>query len=264
MKKLSESFHELNLSLTSTHVFVENLTDSYNYTALSEHVDFMTFQRPFYGSKDEISNSLRISNLEGKIRRIIASGVTSSKILMDLYFVGYKFKKSNDLSIHRNNLLGYNEICHLISNDKSKWEISYDTETGLAFLKIRNESDAVYEIAFENSRSMANRVLLGMNLNLTGFEAVLVHSDDFHGECGIDQDTFDDLKPNISISANLLKRKFPLLRTIETIITKQIQSEKDNGMGTVVNGTASIPMMEAYHMIFVIVFSGFASKLTFI
>lgn len=257
VKELGECFRQSKLTLTTTFVYKENITDDYNYAALSEHVDLMSFKRPFYGTKDEISESLHISNLEAKISKIIES-VPPKKIILDLYFIGYKFGETPDLPISRGNLLEYNEICRLIQNDdESKWEKTYNTEDGLAHLKNTNESDSVNEIVFENSRSVANRVLLGLKLNLTNFEAVLVHGDDFHGKCGVDDDTFDDLKQIVNVPVDTLKRKFPLLRTINQIIAMGIeknQTDSDTGTGS------SIAMMNVFTILFVL-FGRFCSSM---
>lgn len=214
-QKLSESFERAEMLLTSWITFRRQINENFNYAALSEHVNFLYFMQVLYDSRSDMMKMRNISQLDNRINSLIELGIPSTKILMDLYFVGFQFRLNNTFSKYGDKL-NYNDVCQLISNkDTSKWEKHFDNSSGLVFLKSKNSSnDEINEIIYESTRSVANRVQLAMNLHLAGVVTLPINVDDYQGKCGIDEDTFDDFGPNVNVTMGILNRKFPLLRTI--------------------------------------------------
>lgn len=216
VKRLGESFRRSNLTLTSTFLYIEGSTDAYNYPEFAKHVDFISFAQTFFESKSDTLNYLNISNVKQRINSLIFRGVPSTKILIDVNFMGYKFGKPNIEQF--DNLLRYNEICKLYSDNKdSKWMITYDSDSCLAYLKSSFRSGEIDEIVYENQRSLANRARLAIKMNLGGVLTSSVNMDDFQGECSVENDIFDDFKAERNQTLCIPNRNqapFPLLQTI--------------------------------------------------
>lgn len=223
MKELKESFERVNLLLTSSFFGSKCFLDSVgDYLSLSKYLDLVYFMQMFTPLIDECIeeafNGRHIMNLKQNIDGLIKLGVPSTKIVLGLHFGGPEFKLiDNDLSEFEK-MVDYNEICDLtLSNE---WKKSYDKEASLAYLTQQNENRV---IVFESTRSIANRIQPVVELNFAGIIASSIGMDDFRGECGIDDDTFDDFKPVDGGNLNILTSRnvtFPLLRTVNAAITR--------------------------------------------
>ena len=99
-----------------------------------------------------------------------------------------------------------------------RWNRHFHTAANLAILQNKNENSEIREVIFQSTRSIANLVRLAMKSGLAGLAAVPINFDDFRGKFGLDEDTFDDFKPTTKFTSDILKRKFPLLRTINVSI----------------------------------------------
>lgn len=173
-----------------------------------------------------------ILNVEYTIDYLIKLGAPPTKIVMGLPFYGRTFvtkldgnfgDASNDVGFQgpftrENGFMGYNEICALLSDRKSGWKRSYDPETSQAIATFKNEDTGETRVAvFDSSRSIAHKMKFAMGRNLGGAMVWSIDTDDFHGDCDIDDDTFNDFKPLPGVTLNIPKRynaNYPLLRTI--------------------------------------------------
>lgn len=225
-------------------------------------------------------------NVEHTIDYLIKLGASPTKIVMGLPFYGRTFVTeldgnfgdvSNDVGFQgvytrENGFMGYNEICVFVSDRTSGWKKSYDTETNQAIAKYKNDETGETRVAvFDSSRSIANKMKFAMSRNLAGAMVWSIDTDDFHGDCDIDDDTFVDFKPIPGVTLNIPKRynaNYPLLRTINEAtvlaldeIAQEAQlpdKDKDNEIphGTEDNGkgTASTTAQTAYFVIVVTLF----------
>lgn len=222
IKELKKNFQRFNLQLAVTWRIGANV--EHNYHDLSKSLDYLHIIEPidYYNSTEEQAiKSLHISSMENRINTAISMGIPTSKVVMDLYFSVFQFQKFGSVPVVIE--WPYNRFCD-ITNETSIWDRHYHSGASLIMLQSKNESSAV----FQNTRSMANRARLAMKSNLAGVAPVFINFDDFHGRCGIDDDTFDDFKPTTKFTKEILKRNFPLLRTInEAIIAAldEIQQE---------------------------------------
>lgn len=216
IKSLSENFRRSNLSLTSTFVYIEGETDAYDYATFSKYIDYISFARMYFESKYETVKYLNIFNVKQRLNNLILRGVPSTKILIDVTFMGYNFGKTtfNEFG----NLLRYNEICKLTSGQEEwKWQKTYDSDWSLTYLKNHDQNENIDEIVYENQRSLANRARIAVKLNLAGVLTSSVNMDDFHGECGYEKDTYDDFNVEHNQTLYIPKHSdttFPLLQTI--------------------------------------------------
>lgn len=258
--------------LTAWISFRRKITEKYNYTALSEHVKFIYFSQVLYYSKGEMINMRKITQLENRFRPLIELGIPSTKILMDLYFLGFQFRSNGTFDKHRDNLK-YNDICHLwLKDGASKWHKHFDNTSSLAYLKNKNQSDEISEIIYESTRAVANRVQLAVaKLNLAGVVTLPMNVDDYSGKCGTDEDTFDDFEQNFTV--NKMDKTYPLLRTINAAMdllvngTTSIYETDESAAGgsatnestTGDNSSAPMSIFSAYYIIFVLIGLSFTS-----
>lgn len=149
---------------------------------------------------EDVLKDRGMQNLEKSVDRLINYGVPSSKIIIGLHFLGLSFHSLLDLSTKFATFrksLEYNEICQLLlGNEILEWESFYDEESGLAIAKRESVPYGVIRptdvIVYENTRSIANKILFILSRNLAGAMAFSIDMDDSHGHCGIDDDTFVD------------------------------------------------------------------------
>lgn len=202
-------------------------------------------------------NLRNISHLSDRINSLTELGIPSTKILMDLYFLGFQFRSNGKFNKFQDNLK-YNAICQLTLEDgASRWEKHFDNSSGLAYLKSKNKNDEIIEIIYESTRSVANRVQLAMNLNLAGVVTLPMSFDDFRGKCGVDEDTFEDFGPNINVTLDVLNRKFPLLRTINEAILLSVNETNSIAAGS--TGAATCSVVSTYYIIFALIGLSLAS-----
>lgn len=173
-----------------------------------------------------------ILNVEYTIDYLIKLGAAPTKIVMGLPFYGRTFVTKLDgnfgdaaseigfqgVYTKENGFMGYNEICVLLSDRTSGWKRSYSVEMTQAVARYRDEVTNETRVAvFDSSRSIARKIKFAMSRNLAGAMIWSIDTDDFLGDCDIEDDTFADFKPMPGVTLNLPKRvetNYPLLRTI--------------------------------------------------
>lgn len=171
-------------------------------------------------------------NVEYTIDYLIKLGAAPTKLVLGLPFYGRTFITKLDgefgdpaaeigfqgIYTKENGFLGFNEICVLLSDRTSGWKRSYSVEMSQAVARYRDEVTNETRVAvFDSSRSIAAKIKFAMSRNLAGAMIWSIDTDDFLGDCDIDEDTFADFKPIPGVTLNLPKRvetNFQLLRTI--------------------------------------------------
>ncbi|XP_031640870.1 probable chitinase 2 isoform X2 [Contarinia nasturtii] len=241
VKELKDSFRQHNLLLTSAFGASKKIIDeAYDIPALSKYLDFMHIMCYDYGgawdrrvSANAPLKGQGILNVEYTIDYLIKLGASPTKIVMGLPFYGRTFvvnhldgnfgDASNEIgfegpSTREKGFMGYNEICALLTNRTSGWQQSYNIEMSQAIAKYKNAETGEMRIAiYDSSRSIAQKIKFAMSRNLGGAMVWSVDTDDFRGECDIDNDTFIDFKPVPGVDLTIPKRynaNYPLLRTI--------------------------------------------------
>lgn len=240
VKDLKEAFRPHNLLLTSAFGASKKIIDeAYDIPALSKYLDFMHIMCYDYGgawdrrvTANAPLKGQGILNVENTIDYLIKLGAPPTKLVMGLPFYGRTFITSLDgnfgdaasemgfkgVYTGENGFMGYNEICVLLSDRTSGWKRSYDTEISQAIAKYKDETTNETRVAvFDSSRSIARKMKFAMSRNLAGAMIWSIDTDDFHGDCDIDEDTFADFKPIPGVILNIPKRynaNYPLLRTI--------------------------------------------------
>lgn len=130
-----------------------------------------------------------------------------------------------------NGFLGYNEICELLNNSSSGWSTMWDPETSQVLSRSEKNTTTglVQVLCYDNARSIANKVKFAMERQLAGIMAWSIDTDDFHGNCAVEKDTYDDYRhlksANIGIPQQTNKA-YPLLRTINTAILLALEDIK--------------------------------------
>lgn len=163
---------------------------------------------------------------------MIKLGAAPTKLVVGLPFYGRTFitqldgnfdDAASDVGFQgvytkENGFMGYNEICSLLSDRTSGWKRSYSEDMSQAIAKYRDEVTNETRVAvFDSSRAIARKIKFAMSRNLAGAMVWSIDTDDFHGDCDIDDDTFADFKPMPGVTLNTPKRiaaNYPLLRTI--------------------------------------------------
>lgn len=239
-KELKESFQPHNLLLTSAFGASKKVIDeAYDVPALSKYLDFMHIMCYDYGgawdrhiTANAPLKGQGILNVEYTIDYLIKLGAAPTKIVMGLPFYGRTFvtnldgnfgDQSNEHGFQgpftrETGFMGYNEMCNLLSNKSSKWEKSFNSEYSEVIAKYKDEQTNETRVAvYDSSRSIANKMKFAMSRNLGGAMVWSIDTDDFHGDCDIDDDTFADFKSLPGVTLNIPKRyhaNYPLLRTI--------------------------------------------------
>lgn len=165
--------------------------EPHDFVRISKHLDFMIIY-PEY------------------VEKFIEIGVPLQKLVVKLEFLGGDRK-----SFYEKPILTYNDICVLLSNDTLKCVKHWDADRQTVQLKCDKEFQ-LNNVEFPNGRSIANEMRAIVRRGLAGALAHLNY-DDYHGNCGIDADTFDDFNRIEGITLNFLQQnhvKFPLLTTM--------------------------------------------------
>lgn len=142
------------------------------------------------------------------------------KVLYRSHFVGVYTRE--------NGFMGYNEVCMLLANRTSGWKRLWWDDMSQAVARRKDaEKDETHVVVFDSSRSIANKMKFAMSRELGGAMIWSVDTDDFLGDCDIDEDTFTDFKSRAGITLDIPKRynaNYPLLRTVnEAIVIAQSQ-----------------------------------------
>lgn len=298
-KELKESFQPHNLLLTSAFGASKKVIDeAYDVPALSKYLDFMHIMCYDYGGAWDrhITANAPLKgqgnlNVEYTIDYLIKLGAAPTKIVMGLPFYGRTFvtklngdfgDESNEMGFQgpytkENGFMGYNEICSLLAEKSSGWKKTFNSEFSEVIATHRDEKTNETRVAvFDSSRSIANKMKFAMSRNLAGAMVWSIDTDDFRGDCDLDDDTFADFKPLPGVTLNITKRyhaNFPLLRTINEAtvvaldeIAQEAQlpdKDKDNEIphGSDEEGTGSAEFIK--HSVYSILFAVYCAYAVF-
>lgn len=216
------------------------IDEAYDIPQLSKYLDFLHIMCYDYGGawdKRITANaplqSSDMLNVEYTVDYLIKLGAPPEKIVLGLPLYGRTFitnnndgnfdDPSNDYGFQgnftrENGFMGYNEVCLLLSNPQSGWKRSWDAGTNEGVARWKNAATGETRVVvYDSTRSMANKVRFAVKRKLGGSMVWSVDTDDFHGDCDIDEDTYNDFKPAAGINLDFPKRynaNYPLLRTI--------------------------------------------------
>lgn len=216
------------------------IDEAYDIPQLSKYLDFLHIMCYDYGGawdKRITANAPLTSsdmlNVEYTIDYLIKLGAPPEKLVLGLPLYGRTFitngnegnfnDPSNDYGFQgnftrENGFMGYNEVCLLLSNPQSGWKRSWDAATNEGVARWKNAATGEMRVVvFDSTRSIANKVRFAMKRKLAGSMVWSVDTDDFHGDCDIDEDTYSDFKPAAGINLVFPKRfnaNYPLMRTI--------------------------------------------------
>lgn len=254
VRLLQNEFQRYNLLVGSMIPYKTSKTtkiELYNYAALSNCLNFIGIYGDFLEPGVNGLNVLNIMNLKKMLAKMITLGVPASKLVMVLNFEGNELFRTEKVNAVQNVPITYSEICKIYKDDGGlNWEIFYDADASLAYLKKKHKTNKMADVVFQNPRSIVNRVRLAMRLNLVGVTIHVINSDDVYGKCHIDEDTFDDFKSSAPLSITTENR--PLLRIInDAIQIALIKKPAINQIDDVEINAASGHMCNAY-MVFVL------------
>lgn len=255
MKELKDELQPHNLLLTSAFgASKKTIDEAYNIRELSKYLDFLHVMCYDYGGswdKKITANAPLHSddelNVETTIKHLIKLGASPSKIVMGVPFYGRTFitnldgnygDASTDVAFQgpftrENGFLGYNEICALLSNRTAKWTTTWDSATSQGIARFRDETTGETKVVvYDSTRSIANKMRFAMKYKLGGVMTWSIDTDDFLGDCNVEQETFDDFGDTAGVKLTLPKRvnsNYPLLRTInEGIIIALDEIDQEN------------------------------------
>lgn len=249
--ELKAAFKKFDLLLTSAIGAPPKIIDeAYEVKVLSNHLDFLHIMcYDYHGAWDKKVgpnsplSSDDLLNVEYTIERLIDLGASPGKIVMGLPFYGRTFIEHADgvaeesgfqgPYTRENGFMGYNEVCVAVQN--SSWVLSWDTKSAQAYAKQAvPEKNTTKVIAYDTSRSIANKVRYGVRQELGGFMVWSLDTDDFLGKCPMDKDTYADFgniekqKSFNQILRSRTNKNYPLLRTINEAATIAAEEwEKD-------------------------------------
>lgn len=177
----------------------------FDYAMLANYVDFMHFNRV------------------SKADEVIKLGVPPTKIIIEIVSLT-SIERSHSVTWFDLNsfkrFLQYDEICDLLINNKVTKKV-YDNDSERMTVEYIDASGRHKSLAFENTRTVANKTRLAVKRNFAGMAMFTVDSDDSYGRCPIEGDTFDDFNTNPNNKLNITiryHRTYPLLRTISQAI----------------------------------------------
>lgn len=252
VKELRSAFAKHKLLLTSAFGAPAKIIDqAYNVKVLSANLDFMHIMTyDYHGSWDKKVgpnaplSSEDLLNVEYSIEHLINLGASPHKLVLGLPFYGRTFMALDDGPLNgptdemgfqgpytkENGFMGYNEVCSTIQNDT--WKMSWDSKTAQAYARQSLPGQSKTRvIAFDTSRSIANKVRFGVRQELAGFMVWSLDTDDFLGKCPFDKDTYEDFGTVEKQLVSRVNKNFPLLRTINeaaVIATEEWQSDRDS------------------------------------
>lgn len=219
------------------------MDEAYDVRALSQYLDFFHIMCYDYGGswdrKITANAPLKSDdflNVEFTIDYLIKMGASPSKIVMGLPFYGRTFiteldgnfgDASSDVGFQgpytrENGFMGYNELCALLSNPASGWTKSYDVGTQQGVARHHDVDSGETKVAiYDSTRSIAIKTRFAMRHNLAGAMVWSVDTDDFMGDCDIEQGTYAEFGNVAGVLIAIPKRvntNYPLLRTINEAI----------------------------------------------
>ncbi|XP_055305035.1 probable chitinase 2 [Sitodiplosis mosellana] len=247
IKELSRTLQRQNCSLTSSLVGInKRFLKLFGIADFSKHLNFINIL-PKYNflnhsetARYKINETLNIiatPGIEATIENMIELGVPAAKIVMGIQFIGHSFSTEG-----YEEPCTHSEVCNL-ENLGRIWGFDeyFDNKTGMAF--VNNEGKFMYAqflrsfdkdlpvppmaIMYESSRSVANIVRFALRRRIAGVMAFPIDADGALDVCDIRDDTFADLKHSelATVSIPYFRGTFPLLRTINAIITVNVEED---------------------------------------
>lgn len=163
---------------------------------------------------------------------LLKMGAPPSKLVMGLPFYGRTFNSPQQGNIgdategkpfqgpftREDGFLGYNEICNILSNQSSGWMTTWDAETAQMLARSPRDpfTNMVQVVTYDSTRSIVNKVKFAIQRKLAGLMVWSIDTDDFQGECSMDENTYGDLK---YAGQRSTPKKYPLLNTINLAVT---------------------------------------------
>ncbi|XP_037722456.1 probable chitinase 2 [Drosophila subpulchrella] len=238
-KELREEFDNHGLLLTSAIGAAKKVIDeAYDVRQISRYLDYLHIMcYDYHGSWDQrVGYNAPLSapaddplSVKFSIDYLLKLGAPPEKLVMGLPFYGRTFKtvaggNLNDPSdgvgfkgpyTREDGFLGYNEICHTVSNQTSGWTREWDPQTSQVLAKSERNvfTQEINVVTYDSSRSIANKVLFAMSKRLAGVMVWSVDTDDFLGNCKLDEDTYEDFQ-KVTTAPRRSSQNYPLLRTI--------------------------------------------------
>nr|AJG44542.1 chitinase 2 [Cnaphalocrocis medinalis] len=156
---------------------------------------------PLRGTDDE-----DVLSVEFTIKYMLEHGVSPYKLVLGLPMYGRTFilkdPKVRDIEFGRTpvmaagfkgpytgeaGFMGYNEICHEISNKSAKWTHHWHEQSSTPYLR-----DGGRIITYDNARSIAIKVKTAIDYGLGGLMVWSIDTDDFKGFCDKETDAYVD------------------------------------------------------------------------
>lgn len=121
----------------------------------------------------------------------------------------------------------------MLSNKSAKWTNTWDPETSQGIARFHDETSGETKVVvYDSTRSIAKKMRFAMENDLAGVMTWSIDTDDFLGDCDVDQETFEDFGKTAGVKLTLPKRvnsNYPLLRTInEGIIIALDEIDQEN------------------------------------
>ncbi|XP_075218345.1 putative chitinase 2 [Lycorma delicatula] len=219
----------------------------YDLSALSKNLDYLHLMcYDYHGSWDAKvgANAPLKSNLkddfltvEYSVKYLLENGVSPKKLVVGLPFYGRTFILENPESntnktdtkgfqgplTRADGFLGYNEICLELKENSSLWQQWWDEETKTAFAR---SSEKV--IAFDNPRSLEEKVKFAASQKLAGVMIWSIDTDDFHGHCKDQVENSDSVTYPLLRSINQALSAFEAEKNEDTNDNKDINDNKIN------------------------------------
>nr|CAD7586597.1 unnamed protein product [Timema genevievae] len=228
VKELRQEFDKHHWLLTAALGASQDTIDlAYDIPALSQDLDFIhAMCYDYHGTWDKRTGAnapLRPTdlndklNLEFSIKYFLKLGVPPNKLIMGLPLYGRTFfvegltevtslgdpaqeKGFQGPYTREDGFMGYNEICEELNANKSSWKQFWDEKSVTPFAVNGNKV-----IAYDNERSIAEKVKFAIKNKLGGIMVWSVDTDDFHGDCYEKDD-------------NAIAASYPLMRAINKAV----------------------------------------------
>ncbi|XP_050358880.1 probable chitinase 2 isoform X2 [Nymphalis io] len=232
VKELKEAFlpygYILSASLSNIR---EIMSSAYDLVNLNRYLDFIyllgnDYRGPWRRTVGASAPLKGLSkrddrNVEYIIKYLLSFGLSPDKLVLAILFTGQTFiLRESDVKniefgktkavgfygfsgpyINGFNMYGYNEVCLDLKNN-SKWVYHWDKESSTPYLR-----DGRRIITYDDTRSIANKVKLGIEYNIAGFMAWSIDTDDFKGLCDMPNDTYTYMDFTVRFN-DITKEKF--------------------------------------------------------
>jgi len=251
LEEIYKVYREQNLYLSVTLRTRDWIVRSaYDLEEIAKHVDAINMITFDYSSSWDkkigypaaIKTSFQDDDIDSSVNSFLDQKVPKNKLIMGIILQAQTFKTHTDGyigdeceregfpgSIMENSVyVGYNEICRMKS--QKQWTYEFDKVASQMIGRFK-ENGTTHVAVYDTSRSVANKVKYAMEKGLLGVWAWSIDTDDFRGECSIDNTTYADFKgssPKLST-----EKEFSLLRTMNDVM--KFMQNKNRGVARGVN-----------------------------